>query len=293
MKDYLGYKDKVCVVTGAASGMGKACAEALVDLGAKVYALDVAEVTTPGIEAFYHCNMGSRESIDEVFGKLPRQIDKVFAWAGISGERHPAKTVLLINYVGNKYLLEEVLPERMTPETGAIMVCTSIGGNRWYSEVNRPEQEPLVNCKGWEEAEKILDVICEDLPSGQAYTFGKRALTYYSMKMVAPYAKKHVRINVLKPGSAKTGLFPEFVERFLRLHPGSTIDDYNAAMGLVRGVAECSECAEPAIFLNSDMASYVTGVELLVDYGQDAAIMSGNNQADMWTGEKLVHKYEA
>ena len=48
MKDYLGYTGKVCVVTGAASGMGKATAEMLVDLGARVYALDWAEVKVEG-----------------------------------------------------------------------------------------------------------------------------------------------------------------------------------------------------------------------------------------------------
>ena len=37
MKDYFGYKDKVCVVTGASSGMGKATVEMLVDLGASCY----------------------------------------------------------------------------------------------------------------------------------------------------------------------------------------------------------------------------------------------------------------
>lgn len=40
MKDYFGYQNKNVVVTGASSGMGKATAEMLVDLGAKVYALD-------------------------------------------------------------------------------------------------------------------------------------------------------------------------------------------------------------------------------------------------------------
>ena len=52
MKDYLGYTGKVCVVTGAASGMGKATAEMLVDLGAMVYALDWAEVKVEGITAY-------------------------------------------------------------------------------------------------------------------------------------------------------------------------------------------------------------------------------------------------
>ena len=41
MKDYLVIKTKNVVVTGASSGMGKATAEMLVDLGAKVYALDL------------------------------------------------------------------------------------------------------------------------------------------------------------------------------------------------------------------------------------------------------------
>ncbi len=50
MKDYFGYQDQVVVVTGAASGMGKATAEMLVDLGAKVYALDWQKVEVEGIE---------------------------------------------------------------------------------------------------------------------------------------------------------------------------------------------------------------------------------------------------
>lgn len=50
--DYFGYKNKICVVTGAASGMGKAATEMLVDLGAKVYALDYNDVDVKGIEKF-------------------------------------------------------------------------------------------------------------------------------------------------------------------------------------------------------------------------------------------------
>ena len=53
MKDYLGYTGKVCVVTGAASGMGKATAEMLVDLGAMVYALDWAEVKVEGLSLIH------------------------------------------------------------------------------------------------------------------------------------------------------------------------------------------------------------------------------------------------
>ena len=43
MSDFLKYQGKVCVVTGAASGMGGACARILVELGAEVIGLDVQE----------------------------------------------------------------------------------------------------------------------------------------------------------------------------------------------------------------------------------------------------------
>jgi NAD(P)-dependent dehydrogenase (short-subunit alcohol dehydrogenase family) len=47
MKDVLGYQGKQVVITGAASGMGAAAAQLLVDLGAQVYALDISDVKVP------------------------------------------------------------------------------------------------------------------------------------------------------------------------------------------------------------------------------------------------------
>ena len=47
MVDILGYEGKHCVVTGAASGMGAACARTLVDLGADVTGLDVQDIKEP------------------------------------------------------------------------------------------------------------------------------------------------------------------------------------------------------------------------------------------------------
>jgi len=78
MKDYFGYEGKICVVTGAASGMGKSTAEILVDLGAKVYALDWANVEIEGIEKYIHVNLSKKESIDEAFTQLPETIDSLY-----------------------------------------------------------------------------------------------------------------------------------------------------------------------------------------------------------------------
>ena len=87
MKDYFGYAGKVCVVTGAASGMGKATAEMLVDLGAKVYALDWATVNIEGIEKYICTDLSQKDSIDKAFEAIPQQIDSFFGIAGVSGAK--------------------------------------------------------------------------------------------------------------------------------------------------------------------------------------------------------------
>ena len=72
MKDYFGYQEKVVIVTGASSGMGKATAEMLVDLGAKVYALDWNICDVKGVEKFVHVDLSKKRfnrSSDEGFTK--------------------------------------------------------------------------------------------------------------------------------------------------------------------------------------------------------------------------------
>ena len=108
MKDYFGYKDKVCVVTGSASGVGKAITEALVDVGATVYALDRNPVDVPGIKEYIQIDLGSKDSIDDVFqNKLPHKFDQFFGIAGLSGESTPNKVTITVNYVSNLHIMKE------------------------------------------------------------------------------------------------------------------------------------------------------------------------------------------
>lgn len=53
--------------------MGKATVEMLVDLGARVYALDLNECEVNGIEKFIKCNLASKQEIDETFRQLPEK----------------------------------------------------------------------------------------------------------------------------------------------------------------------------------------------------------------------------
>ena len=65
------YQNKVCVVTGAASGIGKALCEKLVALGAQVYALDRNKADIEGLSAFVETDLSDKGSIDAAFGVLP------------------------------------------------------------------------------------------------------------------------------------------------------------------------------------------------------------------------------
>ena len=156
MKDYLGYTGKVCVVTGAASGMGKATAEMLVDLGAMVYALDWAEVKVEGITAYLHTDLSKKESIDAAFAQIPDHIDCYFGIAGVSGLGTDFLTTTQIDLISNKYISECILTARMT-EGGAIAYMTSTAGIGWEQEGNKRHYLPVVEAEGWDGAVAALE----------------------------------------------------------------------------------------------------------------------------------------
>ena len=89
MNDVLGYQGKNVDITGAASGMGRAAAQLLVDAGANVYALDIAEVMVPVAHA---CKVDMRhaDSIDAAVPELPDRIYAVFNCAGVPSPPFPA-----------------------------------------------------------------------------------------------------------------------------------------------------------------------------------------------------------
>ncbi len=266
MKDYFGYKGKVCVVTGAASGMGKAATEMLVDLGALVYALDCNEVEVPGITKFIKVDLGSKESIDAAFKEIPAKIDSFFGIAGVSGIKTDFNTTVTIDFIANKYMCEEYLINRM--ESGAaIAFITSTGGNNWEKEANRREYMPLINANGWDNLVSTLSSLnLNHLPGPLGYMFAKMAMNYYTAYLQKIFASKHVRVNALLPGSTETGMKDEF-----SMAAGGD-DNLLKATGFAGRLATSKEMGEPVVFLNSDMASFISGELLIVDYG--CSIMS-------------------
>ena len=261
MCELMGYRDKVCVITGAASGMGKAATEMLVEMGAKVYALDVNAVTTPGIEKSVRVNLADKQSIDDAFKQLPDSIDRFFGVAGVSGVQTNYHLTVTINFIANKYMTDEYLDKRMG-DGGSITYISSMGGTHWDKYMG--EYRKMMNATGWDGTVAELHRLAPaDAFRPFCYTMSKRAMNGYAASKTVYFAKKGIRINVVMPGSTDTGMKKEFEE----LVGGAYRLVANA--GVAGRLATPAEMAGPLLFMGSDMASFITGARLPVDYGDE------------------------
>lgn len=257
MKDYFGYNGKNCIVTGAASGMGKATTEMLVDLGANVYALDLNECTVEGIKDFYRCDLANKESIDEIFNKLPEKIDCFFGIAGLSGSKTDYITTFNCNFTANKYITEKYLKNGRMDKGGSIVVVTSTAGLNWKKY--KKEQNKVVHAENWENTNKIIEPLAKISPSTMAYMYSKRCLSQYVCEQAIELGKIGIRINNVLPASTDTGM----KEEFSKMAGGEK--GLLAETGTANRLATSEEMAGPIVFLNSDMANYISGIDLYVD----------------------------
>lgn len=257
MKDYFGYKDKVCVVTGASSGMGEATARMLVDLGAKVYAIDMNECKVDWITEFIKCNLASKEEIDEAFKKIPEHIDAFFGVAGLSGSKTDYRTTFDCNYTANMYITLNYLKNRMS-KGGAIVYCTSTAGLEWKKF--KREQNKVVHSKTWEEVQEATKKLANSAPSTFAYMYSKRCLSQFACEQAVEFATLGIRVNNVLPGSTDTGMKQEFQDMV------GGEEALIAEAGLAGRLATSEEMAAPMVFLNSDMASFTSGLDMVVDY---------------------------
>lgn len=257
MKNYFGYEGKICVVTGASSGMGKATVEMLVDLGANVYALDLNPCTINGIKEFIKCDLANKKEIDEAFKKIPEHIDSFFGVAGLSGAKTDYRTTFDCNYTSNMYITLNYLKNRMS-KGGSIVYCTSTAGLEWKRF--KKEQNKVVHAKTWEEVEEVTRKLASSAPATFAYMYSKRCLSQFACEQAVEFAKLGIRINNVLPASTDTGMKQEFQDMI-----GSEKGLIEQA-GLAGRLATPEEMAYPMVFLNSEMSSFISGLDMVVDY---------------------------
>jgi NAD(P)-dependent dehydrogenase (short-subunit alcohol dehydrogenase family) len=248
---------KVALVTGAASGIGRATAELFAERGAWVFLADKQQETGGAITAkikerggqadFVPCDVSCRTSeegpasVERLFSTIRSRagrLDYAFNNAGIEGESSLSgeitpelwRRVLSVNLEGVLWCLQSELALMLERGSGAIVNCASIAGLRGFA-------------------------------GSAAYVASKHGLVGLTRSAALDYASKGIRINSVCPGIIQTPM----IERFTR---GSA--DAQAALVAGEPMGRTGlplEVASAVVWLCSEEASFVTGTELVVDGG--------------------------
>ena len=292
MTELLGYTGKITVVTGAASGMGKALTELLVGLGATVYAIDRVESPIAGVTRSIIADLGSKESIDAAFAVLPQSIDAFFGVAGISGVHQSYLETVTVNFIANKYISDTYLRDRVV-EGGSLTFVTSNGGLRWEKEGVRDELIPLTEPSDWDglvqAASDLNDSLGGGVPGSLGYILSKRLLNYWVATQVGPLAElKKIRINAVLPAMTVSGMLSDFAEM------KGGMDAVEADLGPAGRLAQSEDMARALVFLGSDLAGYVSGTHLSVDFGMNAQELVGIRPDRLgWTLASVMSRQSA
>jgi len=259
--DILGYEGQRVVLCGAATGMGAAATRTLVELGAEVHALDVAEVEAP-VKQSIRCDLRDPASIDAAVAKIPGEIDAHFNCAGLPGQPFSNLDTMLVNFVGLRHLTEALLPR--IKNGGAIASITSVAGMGWKK--NLENVNALLATADFAEGRAW----CEAHPdAANGYLFSKQCIIVYTMNRACDLVDRQIRVNCLSPAPTDTPMLPNFhkqaTKEFLEEH-------FLAPIGRN---ATAEEMGDPLVFLNSRAARFISGINLFVDYGYLASVETG------------------
>lgn len=264
MNDILGYKNENVVVTGAASGMGAACAERLTEVGANVYALDINEVSAP-VSKSIQLDIMDKASIADAVAELPDEIYSLFNCAGVPCPPLPAYNTMMINFVGMRELTSQLLP-RMK-KNGSIASVASTAGMAWRSNMENVQtflaNDSFDAAQAWLKTDEGVAI------SADAYAFSKQCMIVYMFNTTAELARKHIRINTICPSPTESA----FSEKMAEIGLGKDITDLFTPPNGQYATGE--DMGDALVAINSSLFRFVSGCLIPVDLGYTAEITAG------------------
>jgi NAD(P)-dependent dehydrogenase (short-subunit alcohol dehydrogenase family) len=239
---------RVCVVTGAAGGIGAATVETFQREGAKVAGVDVL-TESPG-DLSLQIDITEENAVVDLYNQVQERfgrIDVLFNNAGISP-------------TDDGSVLETTLDawERVqTVNLRSVFLCCKHGIPHLL-ENNGPERGSVINTASFV-------AVMGAATSQISYTASKGGVLSLSRELGVEFARRGVRVNALCPGPVDTPLLKELYAK----------DPEQAARRLVHvpmgRFAEASEIASAALFLAAPESSFVTASTFLVDGGLSGA----------------------
>jgi NAD(P)-dependent dehydrogenase (short-subunit alcohol dehydrogenase family) len=257
------YSDKHAVVTGGATGVGAALLELLAELDAgRVTVLDVKPPSGPH-DVYIETDLSQQAEVDAAVRAIDTDVHALFNNAGVA-DTLPPRTVLAVNFLALRHL-SELLRARM-PDGSAIVNTASTAGGQWAQRL--PQITEVLDLSGWDAVLEWFDAHGASLGVAP-YFFSKELVQVYTLRSSRPSIRGGVRTNSVCPAPIDTPLLADF-----RATMSDKLIDWNIGETIGR---PCSprEVATVLAFLGSDAAAYVNGVNLLVDAGFTAAMVTG------------------
>lgn len=257
-------ENKVAIVTGGASGMGRGCAETLAAEGARVIIIDFSEkgkeiaenINYAGGEAaFYKVDVRDGEYLKKLYNKIAEDygsIDILVNAAGIgpqssflNADGEFLEKIMSINFNGIWNSCQAAIPHMLRNKYGKIVNFASVTG-----------------------------VLVVD-PCMTAYAATKGAIMALTKALSVEYAASGITVNAILPGMVDTPMLRKSSLEANPDNPQSVLDGLASTVPMGRlGTAE--EAGKVALFLASDDSSYVTGTSIVFDGGSTIPESAGS-----------------
>jgi NAD(P)-dependent dehydrogenase (short-subunit alcohol dehydrogenase family) len=241
---------KVCVITGAAGGIGAASAELFAAEGAKVVGVDLFP-DAPG-DLSLTVNVTDEDQVADMYARVKREygrVDVLFNNAGIS----PNDDASVLDTTLDAWL--NVQKVNLT----SVFLCCKHGIPHLLA--NDPPSGSVINTASFV-------AVMGAATSQISYTASKGGVLAMSRELGVEFARRGVRVNALCPGPVDTPLLQQ-------LYASDPVAAARRMVHLPTGrFAHAREMAQGALFLASDESSYVTATTFMVDGGLSGAYVT-------------------
>ncbi|MEP5568941.1 MAG: SDR family oxidoreductase [Halioglobus sp.] len=242
------------VITGGASGIGKAISDQLEKEGHRTVAVDIQEAD---IVADLSSPEGRLSAIEAIRDATKDELQGLITCAGLGSHVPDNSLITKVNYFGSVQLVEG-LREHLADKGATVLLVSS---NSAPMATNPAFVESLLEM----DVEKAC-AAAQEMQGQPVYSGTKQAVTIWMRRNTAAYAAQGIRMNAIGPGYTQTPLSAA-VENDPTY--GDAIKQFIASIPIGRP-GQPQDIADAASFLLSDKAGFICGSMLFVDGGHDA-----------------------